>query len=797
MGLYPSAPARRETSPTRAQRALRFRTPEWSLAGPGFLYASLLLVLVIVAIVAVAFASMPVVPGVDPGHWLSISYSYVGQPTAPDPTDRPLYYSPLLFPFLGSAVVVTGSPLVAADVVAIGLFAVYGLSLVHLARRYLISGPMQLALVGLAIFAGTTIQMLFWGGYPNLLGFILMNEAFIFLLRFVRTKATTDGALFYTLIALTYLGHDLSFAVLLAAVVTAGFFLLVFRKIAWRFVLRPVNLLGLVGVGAVIGTYSLVTARLGIPHPSYFRANPAAYFIDEIGEMFAPLARDPLLFPYGAKVYLPPVPTALLLAAAPLVALLTLAIVRWRVPGRVDTRLMIAGAWLAAACMVPGVGYLLHVETDFTRFLYFLPLPFYLVTLAALERGFFRQLVAGTPAAPAASGVKPRRAGPRSAPPPSRVGFGATIAVFVVLLLVLVTVTLPVVQGNESAGTATAHDAPFVSAMTWLKGVAGSGNVLTVPSAARWVEALSDRDAYTIGPEWLLFDPFQIQNAQEAYWALTSDYATTNEQVAFSYSGFASPVMSQAPMYTAYIEGVPFPIVRVLPGSLVLNATGPGGTFDYAMTATSTPVLGSPSSNGLSVLITYRSTAATLLETSTVSVGGTATITFTVQPAAGYSVHTLSMTLSEPPTDSTTLSTDPPSSVVPNGATLVWTVSGPLGQYPTPVTVTTDLGFAPAPSSAHRLAPGDPYQWVISVNDVNGPAPFSETVAFATAGTSNPSNPLPSVVSSAAFFASHGIRFLVWPNQQYGSVEITYYEAQFGFLPVFTNSEWVILQSPG
>src|SRR5262249_54379022 len=147
---------------------------------------------------------------VDPGHWLSISYSYVGLPTAPDPTDRMLYYPPLMFPLLGFLVVATGNPLVAVDLFAVGLFVGYGLSVAYLARRYIRSGPLQVALVGLAIVSGTTIQMVFWGGYPNLLGFILMNIALVLLLRFVRSHESLDAAGFYTLLGLTYLAHDLS-----------------------------------------------------------------------------------------------------------------------------------------------------------------------------------------------------------------------------------------------------------------------------------------------------------------------------------------------------------------------------------------------------------------------------------------------------------------------------------------------------------------------------------------------------------------------------------------------------------
>ena len=38
------------------------------------------------------------------------------------------------------------------------------------------------------------------------------------------------------------------------------------------------------------------------------------------------------------------------------------------------------------------------------------------------------------------------------------------------------------------------------------------------------------------------------------------------------------------------------------------------------------------------------------------------------------------------------------------------------------------------------------------------------------------------------------IHFLLWPTNSQGLVEIAYYEAAFLFYPVYTNSEWTILE---
>ncbi|MCI4330108.1 MAG: hypothetical protein L3J80_04495, partial [Thermoplasmata archaeon] len=669
-------------------------------ASAWYLLPMLGLVAFATTLVAFAFAEAPVPPGVDPGHWLAISYSYVGLPTAADPANQLLFYSPLMFPFLGGLVLATGNPLVAADILGVGLFALYGLSTVHLARRFLSSGPLQVALVGFAVLSGSTIQMVFWGGYPNLLGFVLMNEALIAMLAFVRSGLARDGALMYIFLGLTYFGHDLSAFELFAVFAVATAFLLWTGKVKPRFLLRRTNLVGIGALAVAIGGFSEATARLGISHPSYFTANPSAWFIDNVGELFAPLGRAPVAMPMGAAVYLPPLPTAVVLALAPLVALLALLLVARLVPGRVDTRLVIAGGWLSAALAVPGIGYLAHVDTDYTRLLYFLPLPFFLVALLGLERAFVRELLPAPASAPAG-------AGPDAPGPPPTWGrpaglvrrhavFVAAITVAVALLAVAATVTVPVTENNQAASTAVAHDAPFLQALQWLKSNPRSGTVLTVPSSARWTEALTLRDTLTVGPEWLLFDSFQITDTQETYWAFVSDYTLVNSQAALSFSGFATSVLSQTPMYTAYYEGVPFPVVRILGETLALNATGPAGTGTYPLLGSVPPVLVPPGNGSATLTIDYTTGAAKVVELASTDPNGPATVAFRVLPNPGVVVHSLTIGFAGPPTNSTTLATDriDSSTAAPNGLTVA--VSGKLGQYPDRVHTTTTIGFSAA-----------------------------------------------------------------------------------------------------
>ena len=765
-----------------------------------FVAAMYALVLAAVGIVAWAFAQAPVVPGVDPGHWLAISYTYVGLPTAPDPTDRVLFYPPLLFPFLGSAAVLLG-PLDGVMFVALALFALFGFSLVYLARRFLIDPSLQLLLVGLSVLSGPTLQMLFWGGYPNLLGFLLFDLAMVALLKFVRSAQDRDGALLYLVLGLAFLAHDLTFTLLMATLAVCGVFLLLFRKMRPAFLLRPVNLLGFAALGGLVEGYSLLTRSLGITHPNYYSSNPTAYAIDQLGFLFTPLSRAPILPPFGAAVLFPSGPLALVLVAAPVVAMAGLYVARRLRPERVDTRVVVAAGWFVTVVAIPGAGWLAHVDTDYARFLYFIPLPFFLLLFLAVERAALPSVLA---AAQAASPAPPRPPSPAGAPPtprrPSRPALWAQAAPplsILIVVLVALLVTIPVVRNNEASATAIAHDPPFLSAMAWLKHAPDPGAVLTPASAARWTEALSDHDAYTVGPIWLLFDPFQIADAQQTYWALTSQAMTTNDHVALAVSGFRSTLISQAPMYTAYVEGVPFPVFRLLPGSLSVNASGPNGTVSYPLAHPGTPTVALGVPTPTSIEIRYANAVATVIEDCSTLDDGGAQIQFHVTPSNGSTIHSWTFALVTPPSDSPTLATDQPGTIAYSGGRLDWPVGGFIGQDPNRIVVATAATFDPVPASVIRGGIGGPNAVGITLAMPAGASSFTETIRASSAGASNPPNALPPLFSTVQFLDDHGIRYLLWPAQGSGATQLAYLEATFGFAPVFVNSEWRILERPG
>ncbi|MFI5415536.1 MAG: hypothetical protein ACHQ16_07810, partial [Candidatus Lutacidiplasmatales archaeon] len=75
----------------------------------------------------------------------------------------------------------------------------------------------------------------------------------------------------------------------------------------------------------------------------------------------------------------------------------------------------------------------------------------------------------------------------------------------------------------------------------------------------------------------------------------------------------------------------------------------------------------------------------------------------------------------------------------------------------------------------------------------NGSTPFVISMRLGSTIGGHPQVALPPLLSTPTYLSNHSIGFLLWPNQSYGSVELAYYEATFGFRVVFQNAEWVVL----
>jgi len=764
------------------------RGREWAYLG-----AALLLLGVVLAIIEYEYSLAPVPPGVDPGDWIQRSYAFVGLAHPPSQAvGSPYLYPPLIFPFLGGLDVVTGSPLSTGFLFGGTVFAVFGLSTILLAWGALRSGPFRLAFVAIALGNGTLVSMLFWGAYPNIAGFAFFNLVFFFLIRFLETEGRWDAALLWVSAALTYLTHSLTFVMLGGALILVFAVVFLCGRFRWKWILNRGHQVGLAILIGTVAAYSELTRYFGIPHPDYYFSNPAAYTIDNLGELFVPMGSAPAITPMGASWYLPAELVLVVISVAGVVAILIPALLHRRRPGWVGPTELAAAGWCSAALLLPAGGYLFHIDTDYSRFAYFLPEPLALAGVVVVER-----LVTSREEPVAASGQglpdPDRRSSPRiRGGTPAMVAVHGALVIGIVLLLV--NITVPVAQAGEQSNTGSAHDQQFLDAAAYLDRSSIPGAVLTTQGSARWVEALSDRGAYDIGPTWLLFENWQVTNAELAYWGMNSFLAVTNNHAVISYSNLSTSLLNQAPMYSIYDEGINVPVLRFLPGATTANVTTGPSSQDIALTYLASPSLSWQAGPSPSATTMYDSAVANVLQTATLGVDGQAWVNYTFTPKAGHGLPSVQIALGPPPSNTPTIHAAQDEEENFSGSSFEWSQSVRLGQLPSAVNVTTEGTIEPVPQNIDQNATGLPGTVLVDFSNPEPASAFSVSFSMSTADTSNPATVLPAVMLTSTFLHEFDIHFLLAPNDAGYAPVVAEFQLSYKFRVVYLNSEWVVLQ---
>jgi 6-pyruvoyl-tetrahydropterin synthase related domain len=746
-------------------------------------------------------------PGVDPAHWITVSKAYVGQPyPSADFTLTPLQYPPLTFIVLGPILLLTGSPITTGYVTAGLLWVVFGLSIVHVARRFLVSGPFQVLFVGLALLNGTLLQFMFWGGYPNLLALALLNEALVFTLAFSRTRSTRAALLLYGMGALIYLTHSLTFAMFLATIGLVGAFLLAQdRRWVGLFKSRG-NLYGLVLLAATVAAFTGITDALNIPHAGYLFSNPAAYVLDNLGELFHPLGYAPFWWPIASPIALDSTVMLAILFVAAAAVVYTMLSVRRRQPSWVPTRMTIALAALTAAILLPALGWVLHVDTDYPRFAAFFVVPLALASVFVAER-FFRPFL--TPTVPASPVVPP---GAEGIPDPttstrsrrwnverSPASWAVHVGVAVLLLLIFFLVSVPTVVLAQSTYASATHDSDFIQAMDWLRSNGTEGAVLADTSdTARWTEALANRAAYTYGDTWLHFYGEQILYDQQSYFAYNSHYAVSNNLVVVTMSGAPSNgSLNSDPGYTLFVEGVVLPILRINPANYTVDLTtvlGQNLSYTYSPSTWNFSGVTYRPLPAPTLLFGYETPYFWLNYTASAGPGSGANITPDLTARNGTILNALGLGLVQPePTPLAQLGTI--SGLSRNINQITWNTTAKIGQLPTPSTFSTNVLITAEPNTKTSRAFNGYHLWF---TDPTPKGSFVFNIYLTTGGTSNPAVTFPVYFDTETYFAENNIRFFVFQNTStVGYTRILdYYESEFGFEWGYSNPNWTVLWLP-
>ncbi len=148
----------------------------------------------------------------DGGNWLKHMHAIFGE-TAPMWEEGVWQYPPLYFLFLAGAQKLVGDEVLALKLTALVAFSLRPITTYMLGKKLLGGRLPALGAAWLASVPPVAVEMIGWGGYPNLLGFTILPVVFYSILNL--TEQTTFKNLIIALILalVTTLTHHLTFLV--------------------------------------------------------------------------------------------------------------------------------------------------------------------------------------------------------------------------------------------------------------------------------------------------------------------------------------------------------------------------------------------------------------------------------------------------------------------------------------------------------------------------------------------------------------------------------------------------------
>lgn len=150
----------------------------------------------------------------DGGNWLKHMHAILGD-SRPMWNEGTYQYPPLYFLLLAAASLLTGNEVLALKLTAMLAFCLRPATTYMLAKKIFGGRLPALAAAWLASIPPFTVEMLGWGGYPNLLGLVILPAAFCSILSLTE-KTNFKNVLATLTLALTLvLTHHLTFLVFL------------------------------------------------------------------------------------------------------------------------------------------------------------------------------------------------------------------------------------------------------------------------------------------------------------------------------------------------------------------------------------------------------------------------------------------------------------------------------------------------------------------------------------------------------------------------------------------------------
>jgi hypothetical protein len=781
------------------------------MTGPGGVswLVAVLIAAAVSAVLSYVVNSQPIPPGGDPGTWISTGIGYLG---GNHPSQVvPLAYPPVLFPMLGGLVLLTGSPITAAQVFVPLLYFSVGLSVYYLATQVLRSRLVALGVMGFVMIDPQLLQMIFWGAYPNLLAFVFLDLALAGLVRLAQ-GATSQGAfMFWVFGALTVLTHSL------AALVLGGSFVL-FVLLSWAVpspsrsetqtqgeagesdvparVRREVffskgGTIGCIIFILAVGAYYLVTSIIKVPHPDYFVSNPLAFRVIGLGGVFHAVLPGVNLLSLEA-VYL--------LTFGVIALLLWYAIVLLYKVAWLTTPVLLLLAIGVTVMMTPVVGWILRIVTDYTRFGFFLLIPTALAIGYMIDRGWISARDRSPPPKdPPQSGSPaplPSRWLRNASHPPRLVTFA--VVAFVAGILIATGITIPAMWRSEAAFTQVGHNQAFLNALSAIQATGQPGSILTVPGADKWARAITDRNVYApYAQATYLFYQSQVLDSDLSYYALTSRYAVTNGLVTAYVKGVQPANLNGTPSYGAYVVGDFRPILSAPPYYMSVELVGATNHTAYSVPVSGSPLITLPTSVGGPMQLTYIDPSF-IVDIDAVIATDSAqfTLTYNLYVTGSDLARALNVTLI--PSAYTTALLDPGS--IPGE--FFWET---VTRYVGPLT----FGNVTPVSALEGVLPLDPRSSTPAVllsypnASSSGGRDIQGHVTLTTPAASTLFNVLPPLIVTTYVWSELDIRFVLMRNPAFAPSpnvafpgETQYLVSEYNATAIYSNTEWTVLELP-
>ncbi|MEM2291864.1 MAG: hypothetical protein QXX41_01150 [Nitrososphaerota archaeon] len=207
---------------------------------------------------------------VDGGLWLKYSNGLLGN-TWPLWDEKPLNYPPLFTSLLSALISITGNHVASIKAAAVLAFATRPAS--AYVASYLIYGkkPVSILVALTMMFLPLHVEMLGWGGYPNLLALSMITIALSILVTWLRGDVLgwKTLAILFLITVLIPLTHNLTFLIYETTLLTILLVALFLKRI--QLVIKVLSL-----SIAAFGAYSVYIFTLNWP-PQYVIHNQAAY----------------------------------------------------------------------------------------------------------------------------------------------------------------------------------------------------------------------------------------------------------------------------------------------------------------------------------------------------------------------------------------------------------------------------------------------------------------------------------------------------------------------------------------